>query len=352
MVTHLWENIPNHWNIVSNTWALTSLVLTWALNNLTKDSTTAEKAAVINIIKAAYVNETQLNTSWIIWYITNLATDDTTLASVFDTVVLNNTVVSTTPTITNSCDDTTKPADDLNKTYTVNPTSVNQIYVQDSTECWYTCDPWYTWVNCETAPFICWTSTVSAWWETYTTELISLNGWLYEECWTSQNMNHWTMLTNWSTMPSDTNTIEKWCYDNSSANCTADWWLYTWAEAMWFDASCNTINCTGVEDITKSVCGQLWTWWALPTDTQWTTLTTAWATWWLWNKLSWIISSLPGYRNKLAIFKFRTSNGYWWSSTEESTTYSWNRYLYSGNATVISNNNSKANGFSVVCIKN
>jgi hypothetical protein len=36
---------------------------------------------------------------------------------------------------TNSCDDTTKPADDLNKDYTVNPASVNQAYVQDSAEC-------------------------------------------------------------------------------------------------------------------------------------------------------------------------------------------------------------------------
>gem|GEM_PF-2498720 len=37
--------------------------------------------------------------------------------------------------ISNSCDDTTKPADDLNKTYIVNPTSVNQAYVLDSNEC-------------------------------------------------------------------------------------------------------------------------------------------------------------------------------------------------------------------------
>jgi hypothetical protein len=48
-----------------------------------------------------------------------------------ETVILNNNVK-----VTNySCDDTTKPADDLNKIYTQNPTSENQAYVQDSSEC-------------------------------------------------------------------------------------------------------------------------------------------------------------------------------------------------------------------------
>jgi len=258
--------------------------------------------------------------------------------------VTKTVVVNTTPA--NSCNDTTKPADDLNKTYTVNPTSPNQSYVQDGVECWYTCTGWYTWTNCEIAPFVvCW-DTVSAWWETYTT--IS---WPDGNCWTSQNMNHWTMLANWS-IPSDINTIEKWCYNNSSANCTSDWWLYTWSEAMWIDGSYNWITYTWIEDTSKSVCWQLWTWWWLPTDAQWTILTNAWATWWTWNKISWIVSSLPGYRDTLASFYNRTSNGYWWSSTENSATHSWYRYLYSGHVTVYSSYLDKANGLSVVCIKN
>jgi len=113
MVTNLWENIPNYGNIVSNTWVLTWLVLTWALNNLTKDSDSADKAAVIEIIKAAYVWEVSLSSEWIIEYILNVATDDVTLAAVFDTTVLNKTttvssseVVEVWPLITQTtCND-------------------------------------------------------------------------------------------------------------------------------------------------------------------------------------------------------------------------------------------------------
>jgi hypothetical protein len=153
MVTHLWSNIPNNWNVISNTWALTWLVLTWAtITWITKDSTNADKAAVMNIIKSAYENEAALNNDWIINYILNLEVNDSILATAFDTTVLNE--VSAVVFTPNSCDDTTKPADDLNKTYTVNPTSVNQAYVQDNNECWFACTWLYTWTNCEIAPSI------------------------------------------------------------------------------------------------------------------------------------------------------------------------------------------------------
>ena len=295
LVINKWENIPSNGNVISNTWALTWLVLTWALNNLNKDSVDADKAAVIEIIKLAYIWETSLNNEWIIEYVLNLETDDTTLAWLFDTIVLNEPVTST-----------------------------NAV-----------------------ATFSCW-DTVSAWWYTYTTIL-----WADSNCWTSQNMNHWDMLVNWWTMPSDTDIIEKWCYNNNTSNeCDTDWWLYTWSEAMWFDASCNTVNCVQAEDTSKSVCGQLWTWWWLPTDTQWTDLTNAWATWWTWDQLSWIVSSLSGYRSTNSNFYDVASGWTWWSSTETTTIGSWSLFLNSGNSTVGNGTNNKAVGISIVCVKN
>ena len=295
MVINRGENIPNNWSIVSNTWTLTWLVLTWTTIPAI-GANNATKVAVIEVIKAAYIWDSALNNDWIINYVLNSAWESV-LAWLFDTLVLN----------------------------TVTTTEI------------------------ATSVFTCW-DTISVWLETYTTELISW-GWWYEECWTSQNMRHWTMLPDWATIPSDTNTIEKWCYDNSSAICTSDWWLYTWSESMWFDASCNTTSCTQVEDTAKSVCWQLWEWWKLPTDSQWTDLTNAWATWWTWNQLSWIISLLPGYRHTNTTYINRTANMKVLSSTEVSATNISYRAL--GNyISVYVDNLEKTYGFSVVCIKN
>jgi len=341
-VTNLWRNIPNIWNVNYNTWALTNLTLnaTWTIDN---DSTDAQKLSVYQAIYNTYT-WTILATDWVIQIILNQTTDEEKI-SITKTVVLNNTTTVAT-VISNSCDDSTKPADDLNKTYTVNPTNINQAYIQDSNECWYTCTNEYTWINCEIPPFLCW-NTVSALWKTYTT--ITWPDW---NCWTSQNMNHWNMLANWSTMPSEINVIEKWCYDNNSAICTTDGWFYTRSEAMWFDASCDTINCTQAENTTYSVCWALWVWWWLPTNEQLTTLINEWATWWLWNKLSWIVSSLPGRRGTNTTFFNRTFYASRWSSTEYGTTNSRNGGMAYDNAIATVGITTKANGLSVVCIRN
>jgi hypothetical protein len=162
-------------------------------------------------------------------------------------------------------------------------------------------------------------------------------------------MKHGTKLTAWTTVPSNINTIEKWCYSNLDTNCDTYGWLYTWYEAMWLP---DTATTTTIEDTSKSVCWQLGAGWAMPTDAQWTALTTAWATWRTWNKLNWLISSLPGYRYLDGSFNNLASNGYWWSSTRSSSTYAYNRTLFSWDATVNSYTNNKLVGFSVLCLKN
>jgi len=145
-----WDNIPEQWNVISNTWSLTWLVLsvyTWSINI---DTSNAEKEIVIEKIKDAYTGSILagddiynyiLSSSWELEIVTAL-----------NRVVLND-LTTKISLISNSCDDTTKPADDLNKTYIVNPTSVNQAYVLDSNECWYTCTSPYTWLNCDINPY-------------------------------------------------------------------------------------------------------------------------------------------------------------------------------------------------------
>jgi len=59
---------------------------------------------------------------------------------------------------------------------------------------------------------------------------------------------------------------------------------------------------------------------------------------------------LAGNRNTDGSFNNLGSNGNFWSSLESGSS-AWNRNLNSGNATVNRNTNSKANGFSIRCLK-
>lgn len=170
-----------------------------------------------------------------------------------------------------------------------------------------------------------WQSSWSCWkivlwpnWEEYNTIL-----WLDWKCWTSTNMKHAPTLWN------------HWCYSNNLSNCDTQGRLYDWIAATHL-----------------SVCPILGTWWALPTDTQWTTLTNAWATWWRWNKLGDIVSVLPGYRLTDGTFTSQNTNSYRWSSTQYDSTFSRSRRLNSFFTTVNRDNINKAGWLSVVCIKN
>lgn len=130
----------------------------------------------------------------------------------------------------------------------------------------------------------------------------------------------------------------RWCYNNNETNCTNEGALYDWTAA------------------TSDLCTQLGTGWALPTDDQWTALTNAGAGDDGWktpgNRLSGIVSNLPGDRNSFGTFGSQGSNGFWWSSTGYDASNAWARFLHSGNATVTTYTDDKALGFSVVCIKN
>jgi uncharacterized protein (TIGR02145 family)/prepilin-type N-terminal cleavage/methylation domain-containing protein len=196
------------------------------------------------------------------------------------------------------------------------------------------------------AYFNCWTSTVSSsdWLYTYNTKFLA---W---KCWTVWSMRHWTKLLSASTMPLNINEIEKWCYNDDDSNCNTYWWLYTWYEAMWLNSTQTTIK---IEDTTKSVCWQLGIWWHLPSSTDWVNLVAVPSTWWIGNKLSWLMLSLPGVRNTNNTFTDIENIWKWWSSTWSSTSGATSRYLGSTLTTVNSsfNNPGKLYWNSVFCLK-
>jgi uncharacterized protein (TIGR02145 family) len=136
-----------------------------------------------------------------------------------------------------------------------------------------------------------------------------------------------------------------WAYDNNSSNVNKYGYLYDWQTA-------------------KNVCP---TGWHLPSDSEWTALTdyigdASTAGTKLKAKNGWSsngngtddygFSALPGgYRLFNGNFNTIGYYGYWWSSTENSTTNAWYRSMRYNNSSVNRYNFDKSWGFSVRCLR-
>lgn len=144
----------------------------------------------------------------------------------------------------------------------------------------------------------------------------------------------------------------QWAYSGSESNISTYGRLYTWY---------------AVTD-SRNVCP---TGWHIPTDAEWTTLTTflggentagaklkeTATTHWLTpnsdatNETN--FTALPaGYRNQTGEFTGIGNYGFWWSSTENSTISAWNRSMSYGSSIVSRNPSFERYGLSVRCIKN
>jgi uncharacterized protein (TIGR02145 family)/uncharacterized repeat protein (TIGR02543 family) len=201
--------------------------------------------------------------------------------------------------------------------------------------------------------------------QTYETVLIG------DQCWMAENLNIGTRI-NGSSNQTNNGTIEKYCYNNSEANCDIYGGLYQWNEMMGYTTT------PGVQGI----CPEGW---HLPTDAEWTALTTyissqpeylcnsntsyiakALAATTNWNSSSSTcavgnnpstnnatgFSGLPGgYRSTSGNFDYVGDVGIFWSSTESSTTYAWYRGLNYNDANVGRDNYTKGYGFSVRCLR-
>jgi len=158
------------------------------------------------------------------------------------------------------------------------------------------------------------------------------------------------------------------CYGDNTGNdnqnrCGTYGRLYNWATAMNLNSSCNTSTCASqVQTKHRGICPSGW---HLPSDAEWTALTTAVGS----NpgaKLKatsgWNIngngtddfgfSALPGgYGRSGGSFHDVVVGGYWWSSSEYSSDNAYRRYIFYGYSSVDRNYSLKTFLFSVRCLQ-
>lgn len=185
------------------------------------------------------------------------------------------------------------------------------------------------------------------------------------QCWMKENLN--------TTHDATGNSITRYCYDNDNNNCDTYGGLYDWDTMMDGSASSSTVP-SGVQGI----CPENW---HIPSDEEWKILEGAvdsqfgypdseWdetnnrgydAGTHLKSTLGWYNNgngtnsygffALPGGHFISGIFFSLTARGFWWSSTESSSTNAWHRDLYYLNGNVYRHNYHKSNFFSLRCIK-
>ena len=360
----------------------------WVLNTTNWEDTNWAKEELANKLILAY-SWTLLANNWIYKQIVETTwTND--LISLIDDVALSSktyaSIWSSDWWTTNySCDETTKPADDLNKTYTINPTSENQAYVQDSAECWYTCTPWYTWTNCEIAPnpYVSCTwvnnpipfSATTIYWQWTSNEcsdsdiiVCSWNGIWY----TISACNVWA--TEWSEYAScidiaSCTTAIVWNYYQFGKNDTIfvnweSWYSYDWKSPGWIDAwSANDWWVEESEKTTATYSNQgsvdqakmQWpcaSWYHVPTNAEWVWIHTAGWWWTNWTNMSNALKMpLAGYRIwSDGLINSPGGYGYYWSSSPKVT--SGYRMCFTSTSIYSLYGYFRANMYSVRCFKN
>ena len=175
------------------------------------------------------------------------------------------------------------------------------------------------------------------------------------QCWMAENLYVGTYITH-SYDQTNNSTIEKYCYDNDTANCTTHGGLYQWNEMMQYVASGSGIQ--GICPVGMH----------LPTDDEWTELinylggdsvaggkmksTSGWDN----NGNGTNESGFTGLAGGYFIQGFPFSwdlgiRGYWWSADESSGTDAWKCALeyYSDNVYYWDEN--KTSSISVRCLK-
>jgi|GEM_PF-2236667 len=176
------------------------------------------------------------------------------------------------------------------------------------------------------------------------------------QCWMKQNLNIGSRISG-STGQSNNGVIEKYCYNNSESNCTTYGGLYQWNEMMQYSTT------PGVQGICPPG-------WHIPTDAEWTTLTTYlggesvaggkmkeagtahWSSPNTGASNSSGFTAFPGgRRNTDGSFYNLSYVGNFWSSSVSVASYAWSQILGYNDAVVIRGGSNKSYGFSVRCLK-
>jgi len=185
--------------------------------------------------------------------------------------------------------------------------------------------------------------------KTYNTVLIDT------QCWFAQNLNVGTKVLG-NTYQANNSIIEKYCYSDDENNCNIYGGLYEWDEAMQY----STIE--GAQGICPVG-------WHLPTDAEWTTLTTFlggeglaggkmkevgnthWETPNIASNSSGF-TALPGGRSYISgNFFDLTTYAFFWSSSQDNTTFEWDQLLVYSNQYIYRREAGMTDGLSIRCIK-
>jgi uncharacterized protein (TIGR02145 family) len=153
--------------------------------------------------------------------------------------------------------------------------------------------------------------------------------------------------------------------DDNNARCDTYGRLYNWSTATALDpTSCQTTSCSSlIQSKHQGICPAGW---HLPSDAEWTALTTYVGTAAAGTKLKaasgWNsngngtddfgFSALPGgYGNSSGSFINVGTFGYWWSATESNASDAYSRGMYYSGATVDRYDNGKSSLYSVRCVQ-
>jgi uncharacterized protein (TIGR02145 family) len=192
-----------------------------------------------------------------------------------------------------------------------------------------------------------------------------------DQCWMAENLNIGTRIDGVNDQTNN-GTIEKYCYNNAESNCDTYGGLYQWNEMMGYTTT------AGVQGI----CPEGW---HVPSDAEWTALTTyissqpeylcssntsyiakALAATINWNSSSntCAVGNNPSVNNSTDFtglpggsryadegFYDIGTYGYFWSSTETSPANAWTRGLLYGSANLNRSNGTKGFGFGVRCLR-
>jgi uncharacterized protein (TIGR02145 family) len=178
------------------------------------------------------------------------------------------------------------------------------------------------------------------------------------QCWFRENLNAGTRV-NGIIAQSNNGILEKYCYNDNEDSCTIYGGLYQWNEAMQY------ATVPGSQGVCPSG-------WHLPSDSEWTTLTSFLGTpdsvggklkeagtahWASPNTAASNISGFTAYgggyrRSDNGTFSSIRLGGHFHTSTDTSATLVWKRYLGYNTAAIQRNANQKNNGFSIRCIRN
>jgi uncharacterized protein (TIGR02145 family) len=185
------------------------------------------------------------------------------------------------------------------------------------------------------------------------------------QCWFAKNLNVGTMIQG-ANDQTNNSTLEKYCYNNDTANCTTYGGLYQWAEAVQYQNGAG-ISTSPNPAFTGNVRGICPTGWHLPSDAEWGTLETFLggssvaggalkSTSGLWispntgatNSSG--FSALPGgFRNAVGTFYDIGLFTFFWSSSEFSSTNAFLSYLSYNRSNINRGFTNKYIGYSARC---